>query len=137
MEDEEFHFGYIKLEMYTEQMREVKEATELMRLEFREEVIIILLISVNPKGQKQKKKFLMNLFLSRLIDKAYFLFQTLHYSTVSSRIAVISISAPLAFNNLQQRQWQPTPVLLPGKSQGRKSLVGCSPWGRKESDTTE
>ena len=35
------------------------------------------------------------------------------------------------------RQWQPTPVLLPGKSHGRKSLVGCSPLGRYESDTTE
>ena len=34
-------------------------------------------------------------------------------------------------------QWQPTPVLLPGKSQGRRSLVGCSPWGLEESDTTE
>ena len=31
----------------------------------------------------------------------------------------------------------PTPVLLPGKSQGRRSLVGCSPWGHEESDTTE
>ena len=31
----------------------------------------------------------------------------------------------------------PTPVLLPGKSLGRRSLVGCSPWGREESDTTE
>ena len=36
-----------------------------------------------------------------------------------------------------RRQWQPTPVLLPGKSHGWKSLVGCSPWGRKELDTTE
>ena len=35
------------------------------------------------------------------------------------------------------RQWQPTPVLLPGKSHGRRSLVGCSPWSREESDTTE
>ena len=34
-------------------------------------------------------------------------------------------------------QWHPTPVLLPGKSHGRRSLVGCSPWGRWESDTTE
>ena len=33
--------------------------------------------------------------------------------------------------------WQPTPVLLPGKFHGQGSLVGCSPWGRKESDTTE
>ena len=36
-----------------------------------------------------------------------------------------------------RRQWHPTPVLLPGKSYGQRSLVGCSPWGRKESDTTE
>ena len=34
-------------------------------------------------------------------------------------------------------QWHPTPVLLPGKSHGRRSLVGCSPWGLEESDTTE
>ena len=36
-----------------------------------------------------------------------------------------------------RRQWHPTPILLPGKSHGRRSLVGCSPWGRYESDTTE
>ena len=38
---------------------------------------------------------------------------------------------------LWRRKWPPTPVLLPGKSHGRKSLVGYSPWGLKESDTTE
>ena len=38
-------------------------------------------------------------------------------------------------NNL--RKWQPIPVFLPGKSHGRKSLVGCSPWGCEESDTPE
>ena len=37
----------------------------------------------------------------------------------------------------QRRQWHPTPVLLPGKPHGQRSLVGCSPWGREESDTTE
>ena len=37
----------------------------------------------------------------------------------------------------QRRRWHPTPVLLPGKSHGWRSLVGCSPWGREESDTTE
>ena len=37
----------------------------------------------------------------------------------------------------QRRQWHPTPVLLPRKSHGRRSLVGCSPWGCEESDTTE
>ena len=38
---------------------------------------------------------------------------------------------------LRRRQWHPTPVLLPGKSHGWRSLVGCSPWGREELDTTE
>ena len=36
-----------------------------------------------------------------------------------------------------RRQWHPPPVLLPGKFHGRRSLVSYSPWGRKESDTTE
>ena len=37
----------------------------------------------------------------------------------------------------RRRQWYPTPVLLPGKSHGWRGLVGCSPWSRWESDTTE
>ena len=37
----------------------------------------------------------------------------------------------------QRRQWHPTPVLLPGKSHGRRSLVSFSPWGQYESDMTE
>ena len=44
------------------------------------------------------------------------------------------------YNNItnhRRRQWHPTPVLLPGKAHGQKSLVGCSPWGRWGSDTTE
>ena len=36
-----------------------------------------------------------------------------------------------------RRRWQPTPVFLPGESQGRGSLVGCRLWGRTESDTIE
>ena len=49
----------------------------------------------------------------------------------SQRLDVTSWSSP------RRRQWHPTPVLLPGKSHGRGSLVGCSPWGGQESDTTE
>ena len=37
----------------------------------------------------------------------------------------------------ENQKWQPTPVFLPGESQGRGSLVGCRLWGRTESDTTE
>ena len=39
--------------------------------------------------------------------------------------------------NSSGRKWQPTPVLLPGKPHGKRSLVGYIPWGHKELDTTE
>ena len=49
-----------------------------------------------------------------------------------------SVSAEeICLEKYRRRQWHPTPVLLPGKSHGRRSLVGCSPWGHFQSDTTE
>ena len=48
----------------------------------------------------------------------------------------MSIYFPLCISSWR-RQWHPTPVFLPGKSHGRRSLVGCSPWGRQQSDMTE
>ena len=47
------------------------------------------------------------------------------------------VSWPLLKGTIWRRHWHPTPVLLPGKSHGRRSLEGCSPWGRWVSDTTE
>ena len=47
------------------------------------------------------------------------------------------LTLTLAYERVRRRQWHPTPVLLPGISHGQKSLVCCSLWGRKESDTTE
>ena len=44
---------------------------------------------------------------------------------------------PIIYVSVWRRQWHPTPVLLPGESQGRGSLVGCRLWGGTESDTTE
>ena len=48
----------------------------------------------------------------------------------------VSIMSPIS-NHCYSRQWHLTPVLLPGKSYGWRSLVGCSLWGRWELDTTE
>ena len=45
--------------------------------------------------------------------------------------------SPALAGELFRRAWQPTPVFLPGKSHGQRSLVSYSPWGCKESDTTE
>ena len=56
-------------------------------------------------------------------------------------LCCIATSYQLAFYTglcyFRRRQWQPTPVLMPGKSHGWRSLVGCNTWGFEESDTTE
>ena len=54
----------------------------------------------------------------------------------STTVQNIDINEPL-INSTWRRKWQPTPVFLPGKSHGLRILVGYSPWGHKESDTTE
>ena len=48
-----------------------------------------------------------------------------------------NLAAAAAASKCWRRQWHPTPVLLPAKPHGWRSLVGCSPWGRWELDTTE
>ena len=66
-----------------------------------------------------------------------------HTHTMVSSIDMVPILTEPSFiidftKSRWRRQWQPTPVLLPRKSHGwRRSLVGRSPWGLKESDTTE
>ena len=56
----------------------------------------------------------------------------------SLRIGHDWVTSLLLFTSLHwRRKWQPTPVFLPGDSQGRGSLVGCRLWGRTESDMTE
>ena len=54
-----------------------------------------------------------------------------------SRSSTGSLHKEMAPQGYLATQWQPTPVLLPGKSHGWRSLIGCSPWGRWESDMTE
>ena len=49
----------------------------------------------------------------------------------------MQIKITVRYHINQRRPRQPTPGLLPGESQGRRSLVGYSPWDRKELDTTE
>ena len=56
----------------------------------------------------------------------------------SLRVGHNSVTSLLPFTFMHwRRKWQPTPVFLPGESQGRGSLVGCLLWGRTELDTTE
>ena len=58
-------------------------------------------------------------------------------SASRSRGKMVGRISCLSAHHRGRRQWQPTPVLLPGKSHGQRSLVGCSPWGREELDRTE
>ena len=81
---------------------------------------------------------------SILQSLAFFIAQFSHpYVTTGKTIALtrwtfVGKVMSLLFNMLSRLViWQSTPVLLPGKSHGQRSLVGYSPWGRKESDTTE
>ena len=56
----------------------------------------------------------------------------------SLRVGHDSVTSLSLFTFMHWRsKWQPTPVFLPGESQGRGSLVGCHLWDRTESDTTE
>ena len=74
---------------------------------------------------------------------AFFTVQLSHpYMTTGKTIALtrwtfVSKVMSLLFNMLSRRQWQPTPVFLPGEFQGRWNLVGCHLWGRTELDMTE
>ena len=76
-------------------------------------------------------------FLYILDDTYYLLFLNNCHLNKSEVISHSGFDLHLTNHFWWRRQWQPTPGLLPGKPHGRRSLVGCSPWGRKESDMTE
>ena len=64
--------------------------------------------------------------------------QLLHFCPEqASEPYLFSQSSFLMIVGEKRRRWHPTPVLLPGKSRGRRSLVSCSPWDREELDTTK
>ena len=91
---------------------------------------------INTNGKSSKNSFLLPLLQPTILNlprKPLF-----SVSSVSFRNLCMHSQAYAHFQHfIWRRQWHPTPVLLPGKSHGRRSLVGCSPWGLEESDTTE
>ena len=61
----------------------------------------------------------------------------MHYNIGLISVSFYLLNELLIANTERRKRWHPTSVLLPGKSHGWRSLVGCSLWGRDESDTTE
>ena len=77
------------------------------------------------KGKGEKKRYThLNAEFQRIVrrDKKAFLSDQCKEIEENSKMGK-------ARDLFRRRQWHPTPVLLPGKSHGQRSLVGCSPWG--------
>ena len=91
----------------------------------------VLLSSVFPTVIRLKWKSTIRI---TKISKHSYQMRVSHRSTLYS--SVFNFKSKI-LNRLRRRQWHPTPVLLPEKSHGWRSLVGCSLWGREESDMTE
>ena len=91
-------------------------------------------VSLSGSKFNEKNAIIFNLFLWKfwpLRNK-----KKLHTQTLFVYSTNIHWNLPCA-SNYWRRKWKPTPVLLPGKSHGQRSLVAYSPWDHKELDTTE
>ena len=82
-------------------------------------------VSVSLPQYKFPQKILLLSFWSNKLWSSVYVF-------LISGVEVFPVTSILCW----RRWWHPTPVLLPGKSHGRRSLVGCSPWGGEESNKT-
>ena len=77
---------------------------------------------------------LLLLFMFKVLSQ---LNATNHKCYIHLNFTTVKSSLLISPNCFWRRKWQPTPVFLPGESQGRGTLVGCHLWGRTEFDTTE
>ena len=87
------------------------------------------MLSFKPAFSRSSFTFIKRLFSSSLsaikvVSSAYL------------RLLIFLLAIP-ACASISPALWQPTPVFLPGKSHGRRNLVGYSPWGHRKLDTTE
>ena len=91
--------------------------------------------------QKFTNQFSTSFRLQNCLDSLVFNLDQLQIVTGFLGFSIPIFSTKVFFGStstlLWRRQWQPTPVLLTGKSHGQRSLVGCSPRGHQEQDTTE
>ena len=83
----------------------------------------------------------LNIWLASIINHCLEIYQYINASTQLLCLTYRKVRVEAKNDDLmivsRRRQCWSTPVLLPGESHGWRSLVGCSPWGREQSDTTE
>ena len=70
-----------------------------------------------------------HLYINFLLSCLFMVFSPCFHKAFSNLVLMLPFLYLLSIFTFRRRQWHPTPVLLPGKSHGRRSLVGCSPWG--------
>ena len=106
-------------------------------------ILVFWMLSFKSTFSLSSFTFIKRLFSSsslsaiRMVSSAYLRLLIFLLAILIPACASSSPACLLMYSAFRRRQWHPTPVLLPGKSHGWRSLVGCSPWGREESDTTE
>ena len=98
------------------------------------------------KARISGESLLVTLILVLILNFSVLYFRLIVFTSIPYMLSLFIIKEFWIFSNAVcdsiemipwRRAWQPTPVFSPGKSHGQRSLVGYSPWGRKESDTTE
>ena len=109
----------------------------IMRVHFNSNYLVVLAIMLQTffKNQINEKESWQILGAFSVSLAGLFIIPRLRIITITGLQKTPCINTLLVY--FRRRQWQPTPVCLPGKFHGRRSLVGCSPWCRQESDTTE
>ena len=113
---------------------------QCMKVKSESEVVQSCTTLCNPMDCSLSGSSIHGIFQARVLEWVAIAFSTHPYMTTGKTITLtrkqncVSKVMSLLFNMLSRlvwrRQWQPTSVLLPGKSHGWRSLVGCSPWGR-------
>ena len=106
-------------------------------------ILVFWMLSFKPTFPLSSFTFIKRLFNSSLlsaikvVSSAYLRLLIFLLAILIPACASSSPAFHMIYSAYRRKQWQSTPVLLPGKSYGWRSLVGCNPWGCYESDTTE
>ena len=93
------------------------------------------MVLYNKPNGRQGDSWFWNAFLTYL--RISCLQKIMEYRDFIENKKLLFFLKKLSSEPFRRRKWQPSPVLLPGESQGQRSLVGCCPWGRTESYMTE